>query len=139
MLRSIMHFVLPAAFTVTVVALGAYLTYLLKTGDVAVARTALNVAAVLCGLFLIPFVQPPTPLWVGGDELSGDWRPAVLALALLVVYGVIMAVPGLRSFFGLVPLRSLDFLGIGAVVVIWAIALRTAWRTRLFERLLGLT
>ncbi len=135
-IRSTTHFVFPAAFTVSVVALAVYLYYLTTTGDVGIAHTALTTATVQSGLVLIPFVEPPTGWWVGGDELSGDWRPSVLAMGMLGLYGVIMAVPSLRAAFELTPLRPFDYLLIGVVVAAWALLLRFIWLARLFERLL---
>lgn len=135
--RSAGRFVLPAAFTVSIVSLGVYLYYLGTTGDVAISRTALTTATVLCGLVLIAFVEPPTEAWVGGDVLSGDWRPTVLALGMLGVYGAVMAIPALRTFFELTALRGFDYLLIAIVVAMWAFVLRFTWRARIFERLLG--
>jgi cation-transporting ATPase E len=130
--------VFPAAFTVSVVALAVYLSYLAATSDVGIARTALTTVTVLCGLLLIPFVEPPTKAWVGGDVLSGDWRPTLLAVGMLGLFGVVMAVPWLRAFFELTLLRGVDYLLLSSVVVVWALLLRLIWRTRLFERLLDL-
>jgi cation-transporting ATPase E len=90
---------------------------------------------VLCGLLLIPFVEPPTQAWVGGDVLSGDWRPSLLALGMLALYGLILAVPPLRTFFELTRLRGWDYLLMAVLVVVWALFLRVIWRARLFERL----
>jgi len=137
-IRSTSHFVFPAAFTVSVVSLAIYLAYLGTTGDVDVARTALTTASVLCGLALIPFVEPPAEAWVGGDALSGDWRPTLLALAMLGLFGLIMAVPPLRAFFELMPLRGWDYVIVAVAVIVWALLLRFAWRARLFQRLLDL-
>ena len=138
-MRSTSHFILPAAFTIAIVALAVYLAYLGMTGDAQVARTALTTATVFCGLLLIPFVEPPTRFWEGGDDLSGDWRPTILALGMLLAYGVVLAVPGLRGFFELSPLRLVDYLIIAASVAIWALLLRLIWRTKLFERVLART
>jgi cation-transporting ATPase E len=136
--RSTSHFIFPAAFTVSVVALAVYLGYLATSGDVQIARSALTTATVLCGLVLVSFVEPPTEAWVGGDDLSGDWRPTLLALGMLVLYGVVTAVPPLRAFFELTPLRGWDYLLIAAVVLAWALLLRFVWRARILERLLSL-
>jgi cation-transporting ATPase E len=138
-LRATGHFVFPAAFTVSVVAVAIYLAYLETTGSLDVAHSALTTAMVLCGLTLIPFVEPPTKWWVGGDLLSGDWRPTLLALGMLGLYGVVLAVPPLRGFFELTLLRGWDYLLIGGIVAAWALLLRVIWRTRLFERLLDLS
>jgi cation-transporting ATPase E len=139
LLRSVSHFVFPAAFAVAALALGVYLVYLQMLDDLAMARTALTTTTVLCGLLLIPFVEPPTAAWVGGDELSGDRRPLLLALTMLALYAAIMGVPAVRRSFELAPLRALDLVLIGAAVVIWAVGLRTVWRRLLFERWLGVT
>jgi cation-transporting ATPase E len=136
-LESTIGFVFPAAITIAVVALTVFLVFLGRMGDVGQARTALTTVMLLCGLVLILFVEPPTKAWVAGDELSGDWRPTILSLGMLVLFGVVMAVPSMRSFFELVPLRLIDYLVIGVVVMVWALFLRFSWRGQLFERLLG--
>jgi cation-transporting P-type ATPase E len=138
LMHSVIHFVLPAAFTITLVALPVYLLYALRTHDPLIARSALTMVTVLCGLVLIPFVKPPTRAWVGGEVLSGDWRPTILAVGMLALYGVILSVPFLYRFFGLTPLPVLDLAAITGVVAIWAVGLRFAWRAHLFERFLGL-
>jgi cation-transporting ATPase E len=137
LLHAVGHFIFPAAFTVAVVCLGVYLLYLQRTGDLDVARSALTTVSVLCGLLLIPFVEPPTRAWVAGDELSGDWRPSALAVMMLSAYAVVLSVPGLRGFFELVPLRPVDYALLVGVVAVWALALREIWRRRLFERLVA--
>jgi cation-transporting ATPase E len=138
LLRSVSHFVLPASFTVAVAALAVYLIYLQAMDDVQIARTALTTFTVLCGLVLIPFVEPPTQFWVGGDKLSGDKRPAVLAAALLALFAVIVLLPAARDFFELVLLRPLDYALIALAVVAWALTLRFIWRRELFEWWLGI-
>ena len=135
-LRAIRHFVIPASFTVAAVSFAVYLFYLAVVRDATAAQTALTITTVLCGLALIPFVEPPTRAWVGGDELSGDRRPALLALAMLALLGLMIVVPALRQFFELSLLPVSDWLLIGAVVIAWALVLRWMWRIRFFERLL---
>jgi cation-transporting ATPase E len=137
-IRAASRFVWPAAITVAMVGLAIYLFYLSRTGDVSVARSALTTATVFCGLFLIPFVEPPTQFWVAGDELSGDWRPSALAVGMLGLYGCVLAVQPLRDFFELSLLPIMDYLAIGGVVVVWAFLLRLVWRHRALERLLSL-
>ncbi len=70
--------------------------------------------------------------------LSGDWRPTLLALGMLGLYGLIMTVPAVRVFFELTPLRGFDYLLIAIVVAVWALLLRLIWRARLLEHLLDL-
>jgi len=136
--RSTSHFVFPAAVSISIVALTVYLAYLGTAGDVGLARTALTTVSVLCGLVLIPFVEPPSEKWVGGDELSGDWRPAFLALGMLGLYLLTMALPSLRAFFELTPLPAWHWLLLAVAVLIWALLLRLIWRARVLEQLLAL-
>ena len=143
-IHAIRHYVFPAAITVAAVSLLVYLFALLAPGGpltregLLFAQTALTTTTVLCGLMLIAFVEPPVPALVGGDELSGDWRPTILAGLMLAAYGLMMAVPGLRTWFNLAPL-SAPVLGVIVILVIaWAVALLVIWRKRIFERLLEL-
>jgi len=102
----------------------------------AIAQSALTTFAIVCGLLLIPFVVPPARAWVGGNRLSGDWRPTLLALGLLLGYVVMLAIPPLRGFFELVSLRMCDYALIGAIAVAWGLILLWIWRARLLERFL---
>jgi cation-transporting ATPase E len=134
-IRSIAHFVLPAAFTMAMVTLGVYLTYLLTTKDEGLARSALTTTGVICGLLLIPFVEPPTAWWVAGDDLSGDWRPTALSFGMAALFAVVMLIEPFREFFLLKPIPWQDLLLMGGAAALWALGLRFAWRKRVFETL----
>ena len=158
LVRSFVHFMLPAALLLTLAALVVFLvevilTYFGLTGSladtntpaqelaglqaVATAQSALTTFSVLCGLLLILFVEPATKFFAGGSELSKDWRPSFMALALLIVYSAILVVPPLRSFFELKLLGVLDYIAIGILAILWGLLLLLAWRMRLLERFLG--
>jgi cation-transporting ATPase E len=133
--RKIAHFVLPAVLTVSAAGLAVYIYFLETTRDMLYAQHALTHTVVVCGIILIIFVEPPTQWWVGGDNLSGDWRPTLLALGMFVVYAAFLFVPPLRDFYGLAPLQqAADYLAVVVVVIIWIFVLRYLWRARLFER-----
>jgi cation-transporting ATPase E len=110
--------VLPAAGSLALVELGVHLgSYLsvenaltvaldeeaARSQTIAVAQSAVTTVGILCGLLLVIFVEPPSDAWVGGDRLSGDWRPGLLALGVGLGYGAILVVPALRSSFSLLP------------------------------------
>lgn len=149
MVRSMLHFVVPATLTLTLVSLLVYLFYLvvavldlpagadLSQVNHAIPRSALVAILVMGELMLIPFLKPPSSAWVGGEPLSGDWRYTIVAFVLLLLYLLIAAVPPLRRFFELYPLDALHYLFIGLVAVEWCFILRLIWRTRFLDRFLG--
>lgn len=128
------HFVLPAALSIAWVGLVVYEFYLSTTGDVVEARTAYTTTAILCGILLIPFAQPPTRAFVAGAELNGDWRPAILAAAMFALYVAIVAVRPIRDFYELRVLSLAGYVLIAHVVVGWAFLLRLFWRADLPDR-----
>jgi cation-transporting P-type ATPase E len=147
--RSMLHFTIPATITLTLVSLGVYLFYLISASydlppsaelteiDHSIPRTALVTILILCELLLVVFLKPPTTAWAGGEPLSGDWRYTFTALILAVVYFVVLAIPPLRDFFELAPLTWKDCLYIGLIALEWCLILRFVWRTRFFDRFLG--
>lgn len=155
MVRSLLHFVLPAAFSLAVVGLTVYLGFLMaavmpghpidpqaSVGDMIqqclpVARTALVTVLVLCGSLLLPFLKPPTPAWVGGAPLSGDWRHSYVALGMVSIYGLITVMPPLRNFFDLRLLSLSDYVLLAGIAGLWGLTLRYIWRAKLFDHFLG--
>jgi cation-transporting ATPase E len=134
------HFVIPAVISVGVVGLAVYLYYLQVTGDMFYAQTTLTYTAILCGILLLVFVEPPTRWWVGGDLYSGDRRPTLLAGGLVLLFVLFLAVPPLRDFYGLIPLRAGgDYISIFLAVACWMLVLRMAWRARLVDRYLNVS
>ncbi|MGD8806835.1 MAG: HAD-IC family P-type ATPase, partial [Chloroflexota bacterium] len=134
------HFVIPAVISIGLVGLAVYLYFLQITGDMIYAQTALTYTAILCGILLIVFVQPPTHWWAGGDVYSGDRRPTLLAIGLLLLFVVFLVVPPLREFYGLILLRKVGhYIIILLAVGVWVILLRLAWRARLVDRYLNVS
>ena len=109
-----------------------------STASASIAPTLTRVARLCRSRSLIVFAEPPTEFWAGGDEVSGDWRPTLLAVVTLGLFGLIVALPVSRVFFDLAPLGLLDYLAIGAVAAGWGFLVRFLWRARLFDRFLGI-
>ena len=102
------------------------------------AQSALTTFLIGAGLLLVIFVEPPVPWFTGGDEYSGDWRPTLIALIMLLAFGLIIVIEPLRSFFELLDL-GLDGYGLIALITaIWLLTLRLAWRAHWMERLLDI-
>jgi cation-transporting P-type ATPase E len=109
--------------------------YIVEVSEL-VAQTSLTVFTLFAGLLLIVFVEPPTQFFVGGDVYSGDKRPAVLAVVMLVAYGVIALVEPLRRFFELIALPYYIYALIALITLVWMFMLRRAWRGRWLQRFL---
>ena len=137
-LSSLLHFVIPAAVTLSLAALGVFMVGFTSDAQLPAAQSALTSFTITSGLLLIPFVVPPVRAWVGGSRLGGDWRPTLLGLGLLVGYAALLAIPPLRAFFELTALDARSYLLIGLAALTWALLLRLIWRARLLERFLQL-
>jgi cation-transporting ATPase E len=143
--RRLMHFILPAGLTISLFGLGVFLVHFIPayetTRDPTIAalgvpQTATTAFTLLCGLMLIIYVEPPVKYLAGGDRLSGDWRPTILAIISMALYLTVLLTPGLRRFFELAPLMWWDYALIGGLAVVWAFLLRWIWRNRVLERFL---
>jgi cation-transporting ATPase E len=133
-LRRILRLVVPAAAALTALGLPLY-WWAAHDGDIAAARTAFTTLATFCGLGLLILLDPPV-----GDSLSGadhdgpDWRPTILAVALVAVYAVFFVVPWTRDFFELTPLPLGEFGAIAVLAFVWAVAVMLAWQGRVYDR-----
>jgi cation-transporting ATPase E len=163
--HSLWHFVMPAAITVSGIALLVYLgeyyvtlgvrliPYLqgtkqqlseavALTGSLVPARaeaqTSLTTFTVLCGIILLLFIEPPSKFWVGGHPLRGDKRIILLALAMFAAYVLLLAIPPLRNLFDLTWLGFFNYLLIGLLVIVWIFVVRWFWRSHLLDRFIGL-
>jgi cation-transporting P-type ATPase E len=154
--RSLVHFVVPAGLTLSLVGLLVSLGIGRASANTFIAlhpaasqlevfqyvtpieQTALTTFAVFGSLLLVLFVVPPSRIWTGGASLNGDWRPVLLVGGLLLAYVVILALAPLRTLFELTPLGLLHYLILGGAAVLWAVVLWGMWRVRLIERFLEL-
>ena len=143
--RRLMHFILPAGLTISLFGLGVFLLHFIPSYEsspnpeiaaLGVPQTATTAFTLLCGLMLIIFVEPPIKIMVGGDRLSGDWRPTILAILSMAGYIAVLLSPWLRRFFELEPLSWWDYALIGGSAAIWALLLRWIWRKKILERFL---
>lgn len=153
LMRRLLHFIVPPVVLSTAIGVALFVsTYALRLAQVGtfgarnaaqlanspVAQTMLTAFLVYCGLFLVIFVEPPTPWWTGGSTLSVDRRPAMLAVAMMVVFAVMDFVPLIRRVFMLAPLGPIDYLMLGLALILWVVTLRAVWRSRLLSRYLSI-
>ncbi len=109
--------------------------FILEVAQLA-AQTSLTAFIVFVGLGLVVFVEPPLAWFIGGDEFSGDWRPTLLAGAMLLAFLVILTVPPLAAAFEIVPLPPVWYAAVALVALACLLLLRFAWRGRWLERFL---
>jgi len=134
-LRRILRLVIPPAVACAAIGLPLYVVYATTT-DVPLARTVFTTFAVLCGLGLLPLLEPPIGESMSGADADGaDIRPSILALALLVLYGSFFVIAPLRDFFELAPMSVSDIALVAVLALIWAVAVMVLWRTRAVERI----
>ena len=105
--------------------------FLDMTGELGQARTARS--TIVCGLALIVFSEPPTPEWTGGEELSGDWRPTILAGVTLLIFCIGLYIEPIRTFYELETMPFTSYLIIGLVVTGWSSILRYLWRLKVVD------
>lgn len=162
--NAFLHFVLPATLTLSLFCIVIYLALLADRldpilswlkGDLSfaevggmisredliqaqqVAETGMVTMQIFGGLLLLLFLNPPTRFWVGGTRLSRDWRFTLLAGAVLLLYLVVLAVPGLNTFFELYPLEPAKYWLIALLAMVWALVVRFVWRRALLDRFFG--
>ncbi len=145
-----LNFVLPSSLSLTLISLLVYLMYLvvailnlpptanLSNVDYAIPRSALVSILIIGQLLLLPFLKPPTTVWVAGEPLNGDWRYTIMSVVLIAIYFLIVAIQPFRQFFELANLGFLNYLFIGLVGLEWALILRAIWRSRFFDHFLGI-
>jgi cation-transporting ATPase E len=154
LVREVATFVIPATFTLAFAGFAVYLIFYLledvKLADLRsgtafglmsgnpVGREALTTLLVLAGIALVPLACPPTKWWAVVEPTDHDWRPTMLAIAMIPLFAVIINVEWLRRFFDVTLLNAGAYAVIAAVAVVWLILLRYVYATHIYERFFGL-
>lgn len=153
--RELLHFIVPPTITTSIIGLVLFYGLLAVrfdhsavtvTGDllsanadvIRVAQSALVSFLTITGVFIIIFAEPPTEWWTGADELSGDWKPTILAIVTLAVYFVILALPFSKSYFEVSPIPWQDWAIVIVASLIWLFTTRYLWRKRVIQGFLGI-
>ena len=117
--RTVLRFAVPAAIAVTAVGLPVYACYLDHTGSVDIARSALITITTFCGTLLIPILAPAS--LTDAPQRGHDWRPALLAVSMVVLFGAIVSLPLARWFYEIEPIPLADAVALGLVALAWAL------------------
>ena len=102
------------------------------------AQTVVSIFISVTAFLLLLFLEPPVRFFTAWTELSPDRRPALLALGLFLAFTGVILTPVLANYFGLFLIRPGVAMVLVVAIFLWVFALRTLWRTRAFDRFLGL-
>ena len=104
-----------------------------------VAQSALSGFVSFAAFGLLLFLEPPSRFFTGWTGVSPDKRPTWLALALSGVMVAVLNIDVVAHYFGLVtPGHGPEWLVYAIALPVWFLLLRTIWRRRWFDRILGL-
>jgi cation-transporting ATPase E len=102
------------------------------------AQTSLVTFFVLTGVLTMVFAEPPLRWFAGGAPYRGHWLTGAGAVVLIIAYYILLLVPGLRSFFELVPIPLFFHIAILVMTALWTVLLRAMWRRRWLGRFLDM-
>lgn len=157
MIQRLFHFVIPPVLATSMIGLVLFSgTLLLLFNQVAgtasppleqvlqiyeavmpTAQTVLTTFLVFCGLFLVIFCEPPSLWWTGGDRLSPDRRPMILACILMALFIVVLVVPPLSAIFALSTMSLQDASLVALALLILLPTVRWLWRINFLGRFLS--
>ncbi len=119
--RRILTFAVPSGIAVAVLAIPV-LMVAFRVEDPGVGRTIITTLTVFTGIALIPILFPAVPDRTGPVGRGGDRRPTLLAIAMVVLYGAILATPLGRAVFELEPLPMETLAGLFLFALAWMAA-----------------
>ena len=131
--KSLSHYIIPAAITIAIA--GTFIFFYFKSAydDSDHTHLAVTYVLVFTGLLVVLFLRPPFRLLAGGAPLSKDRRIFYMVVVLTVLFFITVALSAAIPFIQdlllmdwLDPLT--DFLIVGLVVLVWAVALLVTWR-----------
>ncbi|HWS36936.1 MAG TPA: HAD-IC family P-type ATPase [Actinoplanes sp.] len=102
------------------------------------AQTGLSTFFCYASFLLISFLLPYSKLFAAWTRPIRDRRPARLVLALTSMFSLVLCVPVLWEYFGLMGPSKPVFFVVLPALLFWHLTLTVVFRFRLFDRLLGL-
>jgi cation-transporting ATPase E len=114
----ILTFAVPSGIAVAILAVPV-LVVAFEAEDPAIGRSIVTTLTVFTGIALIPILFPAVPDRSGPVGRGGDRRPLILAGAMAVLYGAILATPLGRSIFELEPMPPDTLAALFALALGW--------------------
>jgi cation-transporting ATPase E len=135
----LLHFVIPAALTMSIFASTVYLKILfpqVEQKDTSLAQSTLTTFVIFCGLITVLFAAPPVSFLADKDVSRSNWKPTFLGLVLLISYLIILNTPPVLAFFDLLSLDRQSYFSLGEIALLWALVFYLVRRFSLLERFL---
>lgn len=131
--KSLSHFIIPAAISIAIAGIVAFLSFHGEILERDYAHLALTYTLVFAGLLVVLFLRPPFRLLAGGASLSQDRRIYHMVIVLTILFFITVAlssaIPFLNDLLLLNWLDPLsDYVIIATIVIIWAVFLLLLWR-----------
>lgn len=101
-----------------------------------VAQSVLSTFVSITAILLVLFLHPPHPFFTGWRPLSPDRRPAVVAIALIVVFVGLLNIGPVLDYFGVVGPPPGIWGTLGILLLVWLLGFRLILRRRWVNKLL---
>jgi cation-transporting ATPase E len=129
------HFIVPAGILTSIAGFSMYFYFLVSTDDLTYAQLAMTHTLVFCGALTVLFVEPPLPIFAGGDIYRGNKWPAVVVLTLVLIFLILTPTWLGKELFDLQPMRGVwDYLIVLGTAAIFGLLLKSFWKLRIFDR-----
>jgi cation-transporting ATPase E len=136
MRRMLAWFTLPPAAAISIAGLVVFTILLRQTGDDAYAQLGLTHMLIYSGLVLVILARPPVKALAIEGSHSGDWRPTVLVLVLLVLFVLLASLPISEEWFLVRHLdRAEDYGIVGLAVAAWVVVVLAIWKRAVLRQL----
>jgi len=123
------RFIIPPAVTIALAVLVLDWHFMSVTNDPVYTRLVITHALVSMGLMLVIFTRPITKWLAGGDRLTRDPRPTIMAGVLFLLWNGFVWIGLAQRFLFVAPLASLpDYLTVWTAALIWGIVTQLIWR-----------
>ena len=101
-----------------------------------VAQTHLSIFISYATIVLLLFLEPPLRFFEGFAKKGNTRWSLWLVLFLLVIFSIAVEADAISVYFGLAPIREEMLISIWGGVIIWALLMRTIWRSKWMDKLL---
>jgi len=123
------RFILPPALTIALTVLILFWQFILARRGLLYTQHVVTHTLVCIGLLLVVFARPPVKWLAGGDRLTQDRRPTILAAVLFVIWNIFVWLPIVQRYISVSPLASLqDYLIVWGVALLWGLLIQLVWR-----------